>query len=211
MSVSEIRLAFKLADRSRISRSLSSGRPLRAGPVGLIQGYEMHAPSPHPALLRSATLSIQGRVKREPVSRRVRTRVLLHEATKAPDPIPSDGRRRWYRHPSRSRPARQKIRKAKRRQTRNPTVRIADAAAPLISLPRTAYGEGGGGARSPVGVPPRRLRQRTNAAAQLQHALPGTRPTSGVTCSGPVPVQRASRRPVMVPAGRFPGAARERQ
>jgi hypothetical protein len=31
------------------------------------------------------------------------------------------------------------------------------------------------GTRSPVGVPPRRLRQRTNAAAQLQHALPGTR------------------------------------
>jgi len=29
-------------------------------------------------------------------------------------------------------------------------------------------------ARSPVGVPPRRLLQRTNAAAQLQNALPGT-------------------------------------
>ena len=37
------------------------------------------------------------------------------------------------------------------------------------------------GTRSPVGVPPRRLRQRTNAAAPLQHALPGTRPLSGVT------------------------------
>src|SRR5262249_8788112 len=34
--------------------------------------------------------------------------------------------------------------------------------------------EGRGGARSPVGVPPRHLRQRTNAAVQLQHALPGT-------------------------------------
>src|SRR6476661_149831 len=45
----------------------------------------------------------------------------------------------------------------------------------LISLPSPACGEGQGGARSPVGVPPRRLRQRTNAAAQLQNALPGTR------------------------------------
>jgi hypothetical protein len=36
-------------------------------------------------------------------------------------------------------------------------------------------------ARSPVGVPPRRLLQRTNAAAQLQNALPGTRRKMGVT------------------------------
>jgi hypothetical protein len=35
-------------------------------------------------------------------------------------------------------------------------------------------------ARSPVGVPPRHLRQRTNAAAQLQNALPGTRLSAGV-------------------------------
>jgi hypothetical protein len=66
-----------------------------------------------------------------------------------------------------------KIRKAERRQTRNPPSASADAAARLISFapPRRRAGR----ARSPVGVPPRRLRQRTNAAVRLQHALPGTR------------------------------------
>jgi hypothetical protein len=49
-----------------------------------------------------------------------------------------------------------------------------DAAARLISVASLRV-EGQGGTRSPVGVPPRRLRQRANAAAQLQHALPGTR------------------------------------
>ena len=72
-------------------------------------------------------------------------------------------------------PGSKKIRKAKRRQTRKPSVRICGCGrAPDLSSP-PAYGEGQRGARSPVGVPPRRLRQRTNAAAQLQHALPGTR------------------------------------
>ncbi len=42
------------------------------------------------------------------------------------------------------------------------------------------------GARSPTGAPPRHLRQRTNATAQLQPALPGTRrhrvlPASGLS------------------------------
>ena len=49
-----------------------------------------------------------------------------------------------------------------------------DAAARLISVASLRV-EGQGGTRSPVGVPPRRSRQRANAAAQLQHALPGTR------------------------------------
>ncbi len=36
--------------------------------------------------------------KKRAFSRRVRVRVLLHEQQrKTPDPIPSDGRRRWYR------------------------------------------------------------------------------------------------------------------
>ena len=41
-------------------------------------------------------------------------------------------------------------------------------------------------------------------------ALPGTRLKDGCCPSPPVPVQRQSRRPVMMPAGRIPGAARER-
>ena len=41
-------------------------------------------------------------------------------------------------------------------------------------------------------------------------ALPGTRLKNGCCPSPPVPVQRQSRRPVMMPAGRIPGAARER-
>jgi hypothetical protein len=66
------------------------------------------------------------------------------------------------------------------------------------------------GARSPTGAPPRFLHRRTNATAQPQAALPGTRLRNGRYPSPPVPVQRASRRPVIVPAGRLPRAARER-
>ena len=42
-------------------------------------------------------------------------------------------------------------------------------------------------------------------------ALPGTWLRNRCCLSPPVPVQRQSRRPVIVPAGRFPEAARERQ
>ena len=79
----------------------------------------------------------------------------------------------------------------------------ADAAARLISLPHRVRG-GQGGARSPVGVPPRRLRQRTNAAAQLQHALPGTRlyqalPESGLSQSSELLADRSWCRPGVFP------------
>jgi hypothetical protein len=66
------------------------------------------------------------------------------------------------------------------------------------------------GARSPTGAPPRFLHRRTNATAQPQAALPRTWLKDGRYPSPPVPVQRASRRPVIVPAGRLPRAARER-
>ena len=66
------------------------------------------------------------------------------------------------------------------------------------------------GTRSPVGVPPRLSLRRPNATAQPQAALPGTRLRNGRYPSPPVPVQRASRRPVIMPAGRLPRAARER-
>jgi hypothetical protein len=40
------------------------------------------------------------------------------------------------------------------------------------------------------------------------YALPGTQASTGVARLAPVPVQRAPRRPVIVPAGRIPEAAR---
>jgi len=66
-------------------------------------------------------------------------------------------------------------------------------------------------ARSPDGVPPRHLRPRTNAAAQLQNALPGTRLSAGVirrplSQSSDKVADRSSCRP-----GVFPLAARERR
>ncbi len=60
-------------------------------------------------------------------------------------------------------------RNAGRRVVKPP--RLADAASPLRTSPVCEGGTEGG---SPVGVPPRHLLQRTNAAAQLQNALPGT-------------------------------------
>ena len=59
-------------------------------------------------------------------------------------------------------------------------------------------------ARSPDGVPPRHLRPRANAAAQLQNALPGTRLSAGVirrllSQSSDKVADRSS-----MPAGRFP-------
>jgi hypothetical protein len=61
------------------------------------------------------------------------------------------------------------------------------------------------GARSPVGVPPRHLRQRPNATAQLQSraSWDGIRVERALPAPGRHPVQRAPRRPVIVPAGRF--------
>jgi hypothetical protein len=77
------------------------------------------------------------------------------------------------------------------------------------------FGEdrGGGGrasigTRSPVGVPPRHLLRRTNATAQLRLRASWDAALTGVTRLQPVPVQRAPRRPVIMPAGRIPGAAR---
>ena len=135
--------AFKLASRSRISPSLSSGRPLRAGPVGSIR------------------------------------------ATKE--------------------------REAERRQTRISNLRTRNLH-PSRLRGRTEEGarRASGGTRSPVGVPPRLLLRRPNATAQLRLRASWDAASTGVTRLAPVPVQRAPRRPVIVPAGRIPGAARER-
>jgi hypothetical protein len=96
-----------------------------------------------------------------------------NEKPKTPDPIPSDDRRRWYRlHLDRTRTTtNQEGETPTDACSFRPHLRMRPRA--LISF-SSACGEAGR-ARSPVGVPPRRLRQRTNAAAQLQHALPGTR------------------------------------
>jgi hypothetical protein len=50
------------------------------------------------------------------------------------------------------------------------------------------------GVRTSTGVPPRRLRQRPNATAQLQHVLPGTWLKDGRYPPPPVPVQRVHPR-----------------
>ncbi len=73
-----------------------------------------------------------------------------------------------------------KIRKTKRRQTRNlPSASRRQVYATCANC--LACGRALIAARSPVRVPPRYLRPRTNAAAQLQNALPGTRHPPGVT------------------------------
>src|ERR1700693_1406769 len=88
-------------------------------------------------------------------------------------------------------------REAERRQTQN-------------QPPHRRMRRASSGTRTPVGVPPRLSLRRPNATAQPQAALPATRLKDGRYPSPPVPVQRASRRPVIVPAGRLPRAARER-
>jgi hypothetical protein len=65
------------------------------------------------------------------------------------------------------------------------------------------------GTRSPVGVPPRLWLRRTNATTQLRARFLG-RDSGGRYPPSSVPVQRAPRRPVVMPAGRVarsgPGA-----
>ena len=81
-------------------------------------------------------------------------------------------------------------REAERRQARSPTAAPCGRGSPLRTSPVCEGGTEGG---SPVGVPPRHLLQRTNAAAQLQHALPGTEPgRSGRYPPPAVPVQRVA-------------------
>ena len=58
------------------------------------------------------------------------------------------------------------------------------------------------GARSPVGVPPRHLRQRTNAAAQLQSRASWVQRHQVLPASSPIPVQRVASQ-----AGRHAGRA----
>jgi hypothetical protein len=99
-------------------------------------------------------------------------------------------------------------REAERRQTR-----ISNLRTPTFILAASGRTEEGArrasiGTRSPVGVPPRHLLRRTNATAQLRLRASWDVALTGVTHLQPVPVQRAPRRPVIMPAGRIPEAAR---
>ena len=102
-------------------------------------------------------------------------------------------------------------REAERRQTRISNLRTLNLHPPPLRG-RTEEGarRASIGTRSPVGVPPRLLLRRTNATAQLRLRASWDAALTGVTRLQPVPVQRAPRRPVIMPAGRIPGAARER-
>jgi hypothetical protein len=99
---------------------------------------------------------------------------------------------------------------------RNADRRVSPTSAPLtFILAASGRTEEGArrasiGTRSPVGVPPRHLLRRTNATAQLRLRASWDAALTGVTRLQLVPVQRAPRRPVIMPAGRIPGAARER-
>ena len=137
-------------------------------------------------------------------SRRVRTRVLLHKKRKAPAPIPSDGAGGGTGiHLDRARRMKSGRRNADRRVC--PTSAPATFILPRLRG-RTEEGtrRASSGTRSPVGVPPRRLRQRTNAAAQLQHALPGSGrhqalPEAGLSQSSELLADRSWCRPGVFP------------
>ena len=88
---------------------------------------------------------------------------------------------------------------AKRRQTQR-SFAVPDEHGRASSVRRTS-----------IGVPPRLLLRRPNATAQLQSALPGMGPVSGrYPQTGPSQYSEAPRRPVVLPVGRVPEAARER-
>ena len=88
---------------------------------------------------------------------------------KKPEPDPVMRRRRWDRlPPDHVQP--NKNRTARRRKTHS----LPSASFGMRSRPK--------GGRSPVGVPPRHLRQRTNATAQQQPRASWDPASSGVTC-----------------------------
>ena len=96
-----------------------------------------------------------------------------------------------------------KEREAERRETRSPRTEPIRGAAPPPNAPDLAGAHGGG---SPLGVPPRHLRQRPNATAQLQFTLFLGRNYCTNGCY-PLPAvlqySGTIRRPVIVPAGRL--------
>ena len=116
--------------------------------------------------------------------------------------------RRWDRPSARSCPTNK--REAERRQAPWSTPR------PHLIFPRLRRRIGGGAARAQRSALACRRSTAALAAANQRHSSAPERASWDVEVSGsypppPVPVQRQSRRPVFMPAGRLPGAARERR
>jgi hypothetical protein len=148
--------------------------------------------APHPAHLRCATLPLQGRVK------------------KAISSSQRDPRRSLINGEARNRQTFSAIHHSplafffplQKRGGRTPQTQIQP--------PRLRARRALSGARTPVGVPPRRLPRTWQSSAQLQARLPGTwssRALPARSCPSPV---AAPHTPVVMPASMMPGAARER-
>jgi hypothetical protein len=164
---------------------------------------------PYPAHLRCATLPLQGRVKKCLLSRDASHLRFANDRTF------SLFTSFYSLFPMSSSPfviSSLKTLKGRSADRRNcPVTAPRRRALPLVG----ARGAGAPyGARSPTGAPPRHLRQRTNATAQLQPALPGTRRHQVLPASdlSPSPAGFPAV-PVMVPDGRIrrsrPGAGYE--
>ena len=166
MSVSEIRdWHSSLRTAPGFRGACHRAGHFRARPVAFNPGYEMHAPSPHPALLRSATLSIQGRVKRER-SRGAPAPEFCSREHRKPSPIPVGRPPAVVPAPSRSRPAQKKSgrRNADRR------VNLPSASGmrpPPVSLPHRVRG---GSARGALAC--RRSSAALAAANQRRRSAP---------------------------------------
>jgi hypothetical protein len=136
---------------------------------------------PHPRSLRSLHLSPRaGRGKKRNRSRDAcAPESCRYDAQEAkPDPVMR--RRRWGRlPPDHVQPLVEHDLFGKPDATFPDHARIKqDGETPIDACSFRPHPSGCGralsAARSPVGVPPRHLRQRTNATAQLQNVLPGT-------------------------------------
>ena len=147
--------------------------------------------APHPAHLRCATLPLQGRVKQAISFSQRSPRPSFAKPFPKKNVIASNIPHQTNRRPLLLSSSKGRQNADRRRSNLRACARRASS-----------------GTRTPVGVPPRLSLRRTNATAQPQAALPGTWLKDGRYPPPPVPVQRASRRPVIMPAGRLPRAAR---
>jgi hypothetical protein len=167
------RWGAKLARRSRISRSLSSGRPLRAGPVGSIRATRCWRNNQHKTFSRrdlrpSYAHGGEWRIASSPDERSAKSGAGIQARTPLPDfTEPVIGRPIFLPDPLVPSGPRKKGR-------RNAGRRVSPTSAPAtFILPACGGGQrrarrASGGTRSPVGVPTPPL--------SSGYALPGTRP-----------------------------------